>query len=228
MERPILFSSAMVRALLAGTKTQTRRIVKGVPSWPHFGRDIMDWGLSGIHQMDDAGKLDGTDQWALDVQTEVDDYDRRLIRCPYGRPGDVLWVRETLRRAPDLWSFAADGAAVGWPGRQDLAGKKRDTVVSIHMPRTVCRLRLLITDVRVERLQDISEMDARAEGASECANGWWFDGKPEFAGSDARGAYYCLWNHINGPGAWAANPWVWAVSFERLATTQEAEGRDDG
>jgi len=98
-DRPILFSAPMVRALLAGTKTQTRRVVKGVPSWDHYGRDIMDWGLSGIHQetYDPANPLEGTDRWHLDVQTDVDDHSRRVIRCPYGAPGDRLIVRETFR-----------------------------------------------------------------------------------------------------------------------------------
>ena len=82
------------------------------------------------------------------------------------------------------------------------------------MPRWASRLTLDVTEIRVERLLDISEADAVAEGATPCANGAWFDQSPALAGSDARGAYYLLWESINGKGSWAANPWVWVVTFE--------------
>ena len=210
--RPILFSSSMVRALLAGTKTQTRRVVKGVPFWDHYGRDIMDWDLSGIHQCEDD--LVGTDRWALDVQTEVDDNSRRIIRCPYGMPGDRLWVRE---------AHAIDGERVFYRAGHEEAEARGPRVdvrwrPSIHMPRWASRITLKITDVRVERLQEISAEDADAEcfGGDFPENvlpevfprregGWGHLSLPE--------CYGRLWEHINGAGSWAANPWVWAVSF---------------
>jgi len=108
-----------------------------------------------------------------------------------------------VRSSAPVW-YAADGRAdEGW-------GKTR---VSIHMPRWASRLTLKITDVRVERLQDISEADAKAEGAPQL----WTTGDGDFY-EDTRGnhltGYAGVWEHINGPGSWAANPWVWAVSFE--------------
>lgn len=218
--RPILFSGAMVRALLGGTKTQTRRIVKGVPSWDHFGRDIMDWGLSGIHQAEDD--LVGTDQWALDVQTDVDAHSRQIIRCPYGSPGDLLWAKERLARSPDLWTYVADGAEVGWPARGVLAGKRLDYAPSIHMPKVASRLTLRITDVRVERLLECSDDDARSEGLQWVAPGMYsVAGDLPIIGSDPRQVYFDLWDHINGAGSAAANPWVWAVSFEVLRQNVE-------
>lgn len=205
-ERPILFSGPMVRALLDGRKTQTRRIVK---PQPHHGPVGAMVNLGGREWAMDDGDLSG------------------LWSCPYGVPGDVLWVRETLKRAPHLWTYAADGAEVGWPARQGLAGKARDTVVSIHMPRDACRLRLRITDVRVERLNDISEADALAEGIDRVANN--FGNGPAYCDyllPDVRNeaewyasplkSFQSLWQTIHGEDGWAENPWVWAVSFERV------------
>ncbi len=195
-DRPILFSAPMVRALLAGTKTQTRRVVK---PQPHHGLVGVMVNLGGADWAMDDGDLSG--QW----------------RCPYGVPGDRLIVRETfrlpaeyddvkpslVRSSAPVWYAADVRADEGW-------GKTR---VSIHMPRWASRLTLTITEVRVERLQDISEADAKAEGAPQL----WTTGDGDFY-EDARGnhltGYAGVWEHINGPGSWAANPWVWAVSFE--------------
>jgi hypothetical protein len=188
-ERPILFSAPMVRALLAGTKTQTRRIVKPQPS--------MHPGLVA----DDLAH-DGDGNWWIDSG----DLLGKPFRCPYGVPGDTLWVKETLRRAPHAWTYGADGAEVSWPGRSAIAGLKKEVIVSIHCRRDCSRISLRITDVRVERLNEISEADATAEGAAI--------GYGEGAKISQRRMYELLWEHINGPGSWAANPWVWAVSFE--------------
>lgn len=199
-ERPILFSGPMVRALLDGRKTQTRRIVKGM---------ALEWLAPDMF----------TPEFVADPANHL---------CPYGVPGDVLWVRETLKRAPHLWTYAADGMEVDWPARQGLAGKARDTVVSIHMPRDACRLRLRITDVRVERLNDISEADALAEGIDRVANN--FGNGPAYCDyllPDVRNeaewyasplkSFQSLWQTIHGEDGWAENPWVWAVSFERVS-----------
>ncbi|MBB5741072.1 hypothetical protein [Brevundimonas aurantiaca] len=197
-ERPILFSGPMVRALLDGTKAQTRRVVKS---------RALEW-------LADAGFGPG---FVADPANGL---------CPYSAPGDRLWVREMHAIVPRTAYAMSEGVqqtlkpgddhdaavyAAAW--ERSRPGRWRP---SIHMPRWASRLTLEITEVRVERLQDISEADAMAEGASPCANGVWFDGKPEFAGCDARGAYYSLWEHINGAGSWDANPWVWAVSFRVL------------
>lgn len=208
-ERPILFSGPMVRALLDGQKTQTRRVVK---------REPLAW-------LDDSGFTPGF------VADPANGF------CTYGKPGDTLWVREAWalhERFSDVgrvvyaatanrsWTEAHRDFPVDLIGDRKARPFQEGFRPSIHMPRWASRLTLEITDVRVERLQDIGEADAMAEGASPCANGVWFDGKPEFAGSDARGAYYCLWEHINGAGSWAANPWVWAVSFRVMEADRAA------
>lgn len=200
--RPILFSSPMVRALLDGRKTQTRRFVKPPSKWgaqfPICAPDLM----AAAHEV-----------WWHGEETECVGV---AMSCPYGVPGDLLWVKETLTVrngvGPDepklVPMYATD-----WEGF-DKPDRDWDWTSSRYMPRWASRMTLEITGVRVERLQAIDEPDAREEGAAECANGWWFDQSPALSGSDARGAYYCLWEHINGSGSWAANPWVWVVEFK--------------
>ena len=143
--------------------------------------------------------------------------------CPYGQPGDMLWVREAWRvhKSYDVLNAARVYGAMGGdvaycvdylatPRNEDFWGRGRP---SIHMPRWASRITLRITDVRVERLQAISEDDARAEGCPY---------PPEWAGrfmdrdETAKTWFKSIWNTINGPGAWDANPWVWAISFERV------------
>ena len=181
-ERPILFSAPMVRALLAGTKTQTRRIIK-----PQH--------LAFFNQ---------------DAAAMLSDWNERPL--PYGQPGDRLWVRETFGHFECNQHFKpgcnvyyrADGNCLELePWRP-----------SIHMPRWASRITLEITSVRVERLQDISEADAQAEGAP-------FElGELERLILGAKAKYrsgFCrLWQSINGPGSWDANPWVWVVEFQRV------------
>jgi len=196
-DRPILFSAPMVRALLAGTKTQTRRAVKPQP-----------WIL--------AGELLC---WKDDALTP----EEMAQRCPHGQPGDRLWVRETwtthafLDDTPprDLTTrslhYQADGVIK--------TGKLRP---SIHMPRWASRITLEVTGVRVERLQGISEADAQAEGlhyhdGRGIGHSGWREGHGVgFVYDTAREAYADLWRSINGPGSWKANPWVWCVSFKRV------------
>lgn len=204
-ERPILFSGPMVRAILDGRKTQTRRIYRGTPT------------IDGERHPDGSGET-WTD-WG---------------RCPYGVPGDRLWVRETwycddyrVQRGPflevdgakEMTVYAADGPA----GYEDGEPKWRP---SIHMPRWASRITLEVTGVRVERLQDISEADAVAEGCMSDVDQ--LKGLSHLRGSDAaralpsrllsaRDAYRYLWLDINGPGSWDANPWVWVVEFRGAA-----------
>ena len=178
-ERPILFSGPMVRAILGGRKTQTRRIVKlkchdGFEVGPNYEGE--HWPVRGGDRMP----------------------------CPYGKPGDRLWVRETWLCAtgepgPTLCHYQADG------DRPEFNGLWKP---SIHMFRWASRITLEITGVRVERLQDITEADAMAEGV-ECCSGW-----IGHAGEPRR--IFCdLWKSINGAESWAANPWVWVVEFRR-------------
>ena len=204
-ERPILFSGAMVRAILDGRKTVTRRVVKPQPdnSWRVTG------GYGRI-----TTKHPHKDKFGVFIcrgqHTDFPEVD--IIPCPYGQPGDQLWVRETcFINGPDKGAeviYKADPLP-NWEGEEaDIRWRP-----SIHMPRWASRIQLEITSVRVERLQDISEQQAMAEGVdgkeSESAKsqGWWM--KPI-------AAFRFLWRSINGPESWQANPWVWVVEFHRI------------
>ncbi|HAL07219.1 MAG TPA: hypothetical protein DCP26_07685 [Brevundimonas sp.] len=225
-ERPILFSGPMVRALLDGRKTQTRRVVKPMPNWAEkFPICKPEWMAAG-HQI-----------WWWDGQ-----HDRVGVAqdCPYGQPGDRLWVRESgleQMRAPLFKLFAHDAGpntfwtdsdggrygasyseAIGREGLLRSGGWK--VRPSIHMPRWACRLVLEITDVRVERLQAISEADALAEGIARFEGERFFHWEPNpeprhprFNGVTPEAGFQFLWETINGDESWEANPWVWAVSF---------------
>lgn len=192
-ERPILFSGAMVRALLSGKKTQTRRAVKPRKD-PDYGCHLAPCEIAG------------------------DEHQARL--CPYGQPGDRLWVREAFIHEPADYCWEA---SVSIPCRPALTVYRADAedprggrwTPSIHMPRRLSRITLEIAGVRVERLQDISEADALAEGVPN---------QPVLGGYSARegckwlppepvAEFARLWELINGPGSWDANPWVWVVSF---------------
>lgn len=196
-ERPILFSAPMVLALLAGRKTQTRRAVKGR---------------------------------MLQV---VED---RIV-CPYGLPGDGLWVRETWAphpRADRRVYFAADktswlrvedsergGYRWDFPERICHETPPPDRYKSpLFMPRWASRIDLEITEVRVQRLHDITEADALAEGVERdtepCDHTRASCADVGCLGPTHRATYAELWDKINGAGSWDANPWVWALSFKRL------------
>ena len=212
-DRPILFSAPMVRALLAGSKTQTRRPLKIQPL------DILPM------QGDAAGR-----EWVA-LMTRDPEPKGTVLRCRYGVPGDRLYVRETWQavngndRARHIVTHPAPDR--GWieyaatPRIDEPAYKWRP---SIHMPRWASRITLEVTGVRVERLQDISEADAIAEGGVEVAKGWWSHdgttmdtpGDTHFGGT-AVDSYRVLWDRINGAGSWESNPFVWVISFQRTA-----------
>lgn len=191
--RPILFSAPMVRALLAGTKTQTRRIAKGAPSWAT-----------------DAGFSAFTPRGSISFRGVAPGhgFGESFVRCPYGVPGDRLWVRETFFENADGVFYRATDPA--WDAERE--NTRVTWKPSIFMRRRQSRLTLEVTDVRVERVQDISESDARAEGVERD------HGALNATMSDvARGRYEKLWGDINGSDSWAANPFVWVVSFKVLA-----------
>ena len=205
-ERPILFSAPMVRAILAGTKTQTRRVVKPQPRRVDCGVPFGD-----------------APAWARAEPGSM------VMRCPYGQPGDRLWARETWARDDEdgVLMYRADVGrdmnANAWEqGRLEGAPRYRWRP-SIHMPRWASRITLEITGVRVERLQDISEGDAIAEGVNrfhgmlkdEDAAAFNRIGPVEFNGFPII-RYGVLWESINGPASWDANPWVWVVEFNRV------------
>lgn len=228
-ERPILFSAPMVRALMAGTKTQTRRAIKPQPyvdaqgnfCWngSNFGQDF-----SGPHIQAIASPLPTSKTGR--------------VRCPYGKRGDRLWVRETWmdlqgtgvehRSQADgklqRYAYGADTppGSYGDECRKDFGLKWRP---SIHMPRWASRITLEVTGVRVERLQDISEADAAAEGIEPIEGSREMPGPNHFSVREVGGwanfptaqeAYRYLWESINGPASWDANPWVWVVEFRRV------------
>ena len=196
-ERPILFSAPMVCAILEGRKTQTRRVVKcdGIDlAGPCGNRLTGDTFLSGR-------------DWAGN---------HALLRCPYGKPGDRLWVRETWRIdglstkcALEIGRRHTDGLSF----RADMYGDRScddcPWIPSIHMPRWASRITLEITTIRVERLQDISAEDCIAEGISTQL-------REHDATCDLQSKYKALWQSIYGPGSWDANPWVWVLEFKRV------------
>lgn len=211
-ERPILFSGEMVRAILEGRKTQTRR------NWK------MPKGL----------KWDDESKGLLTDETEYHSMHASDVISPYGRPGDRLWVRETWGCHwatdnqkprdidPGTWSvlyFADDQIS---PARSDgsimLPGQCRKKRPSIFMPRWASRITLEITGIRVERLQDISEDDCEAEGMNGplCAKFLYSEStKGDLLPAVIHG-FSGLWESINGPYSWNQNPWVWVVEFKRL------------
>lgn len=198
-ERPILFSAPMVLALLAGTKTQTRRIVKPQPAGAPLGGKPFDDGAR-------------VGNWWFPAGPDQAPFATFEKRCPYGVPGDRLWVREAFSYETldvDRNGFMAPWY---WADGNPTSGDFTKPKPSIHMPRWACRLTLEITDVRVERLQDISYEDCRDEGTICPIHG----DVRHVACSGLRDGYRTLWESINGPGSWAANPWVWAVSFQRV------------
>lgn len=278
-ERPILFSAPMVRALLADTKTQTRRVVKPQP--PSWARHY--WGAQGTY----SGVAEPRHYWAnfptgeqafeadadfdiwpgrdkSDQPSDEDIFGGGGFESPFGSEANCiksaarLWVREAFRftdvfdadspsrvgercidagyRTP--WAplqFEADGARVNWqhtgtPPHEGppQPGKLRP---AMFMPRWASRITLEVTGVRVERLQEISEADAVAEGiesrqVSDADTRWLrydrdeSEGKAYSTTGDARASYRSLWESINGPGSWAANPWVWVVEFTRIAAVR--------
>ena len=190
-ERPILFNAPMVRALLAGTKTQTRRAAK----LPVVGAE---------------GSVSEVVPSLLPNRGDLWDFRRMLdnpmaVRCPYGQPGDRLWVCETFGHFERNENFAPGCEVFYRADGESLAVEPWRP--SIHMPRWASRISLGITSVRVERLQDISRGDAMAEGCPF----------PNMAqGPDPRDWYAELWGAINGPDSWAENPWAWVIEFKAI------------
>jgi hypothetical protein len=213
-ERPILFSGAMVRAVMDGTKTQTRRIVKPQPP--------QRWSKVAPVKSESAGII------GWDFYNDIDRIDHGYINkpCPYGKIGDRLWVRETFCFVADSqygeedWiDYRAtpkysDEAPACWheepKGNRELVWKP-----SIFMPRRASRITLEITGIRIERLQDISEYDAKAEG---CIAGYGkIPGSKISTMMTAVDYFRNLWRTINGKKApWASNPFVWVIEFKRI------------
>lgn len=202
-ERPILFSGEMVRAILAGRKTQTRRVIKGDPELTENG---------GFSYADRKGN-----RWLCGMGTDRAGTIRNFMKswpCPYGQPGDRLWVRETHM----IEDYYADGKQVVLY-RADYEDKilGKGWKPSIHMPRWASRITLEITGVRVERLNDISEQDAAAEGVEKAFGSsykHYLDDKKDCGYATA--SFSSLWESINGAGSWQQNPWCWVIEFKKI------------
>ena len=203
-ERPILFSAPMVRAILEGRKTVTRRAVKAQPAngW-NFD---LDYGrISSSHRH--KGKFGAFIRRG--VGTDFPEID--IVPSPYGMPGDRLWVREPHADIGCRLTYRADtddGAHC----------QVKKWTPAIHMFRRHSRILLEITDVRVERLQDITPAQVTAEGVSTQGEAlwggeWWVDA-PDQAIEDARKDFADLWTSTGGD--WSSNPWVWVVEFKRV------------
>lgn len=213
-ERPILFNGAMVRAILAGQKTQTRRTVK----WKDVatGLNLRFTGLSA--QRYPKG-------WVLESDSRSSSEWRcQPTPCPFGQPGDRLWVREAHAILPTHGQHRADGERWGpWGGLPTTVSDDGKQIAyyregfdrcdpgrwrpSIHMPRWACRLVLEITAVRVERLQTISPRDCIAEGIRTRFT-------VDDGNDDLRIQFRDLWNSTGGD--WDGNPWVWVIEFKRV------------
>ncbi len=193
-ETPILFSEPMVQSILAGRKTQTRRIVKPQPEWSAPTKLTNEsWTWKGRRLFDN-----GEEFGLRDVLSK---------RCKYGRKADRLWVKEAFSPSPDGIAYRATNPELN-------GGVWKP---SIFMPRKASRITLEITGVRVEQLHEIKESDAKAEGCKPVRVGLLDFRAAGTASSESYvEGYGALWESINGPGSWSANPWVWVISFKRL------------
>lgn len=212
-QRPIIFNTEMVRAILEGRKTQTRRTLTA----KQLGLFECAASIGECHN------LDG------EINIKSMGYYRQF--CPLGQVGDQLWVRETFAVVPRTAYAHSDGVTqIKSPIDKDKASiYKADWCrseggirwkPSIHMPRWASRIILEITNVRVERLQDISEQDACAEGVSQLHGGFWKHYQPGWTQHQlsARGSFVTLWSSIYGADFWSSNPWVWVIEFKVLTT----------
>lgn len=243
-EKPILFSAPMVRAILEGRKTQTRRVVR-----KQFAPDADPAEVSATSP--EGWQISGhAGLWWDDAGACIDD----AIRCPYGQPGDRLWVRETwrytastLEESRAITEDITSGIAVDWRAtyidrcmkelgfsreEAEMADDFKTWRPSIHMPRWASRILLEVTGVRVERLNDISDVDSLSEGITSVRSNEFdvehfkdwkerFDtavasGEKPPVGPSPKESFKALWESINGSGSWEANQFVWVISFKRI------------
>lgn len=219
-ERPIIFNADMVRAVLDGRKTQTRRIIQSpAKNMQANGQKVIDYREPG-------DKWYGEHVFSMRNQSGTwCDYTKEqfLAKCPFGAVGDHLWVRETFRvhsRATDVATLVYKASEQqSWTQqthRVPIEHCHKPAVVdkwtpSIHMPRWASRIALVITGVRVERLQDISHSDAKSEGCWYGRGG----GEPDFAVNPSD-HFPTLWASIYGEESWQADQWVWVIEFKRV------------
>lgn len=206
---PILFSTLMVQALLAGRKTMTRRVVKGIE----------------ITENEGNFNFQSKKAWGQNVSKEnlTDTFLGFGSECPYGKVGDVLWVRESY--CPKYFDDGKHGFKADWNKTAAEYVTEPKWKPSLFMPKEACRLFLEITNIKVERLGDISEEDAISEGIevayykNEVIK---FDGRTcyklknnEVTDSPIQ-VFKFLWQSINGADSWNKNPWVWVIEFKQI------------
>lgn len=246
-ERPTLFSTPMVQAILDGRKTVTRRVVDPQPHndedgirfpWATFfnSGNVFTWDDDGI----------GGENWQANDYPNENKYEQALRRtqhskpCRHGKAGDILWVRETWGELydtcdhPELpdnpqerWSLGYVYKADDYKHTTDTDGFFTGWKPSIHMPKEACRLKLEILSIRVERLHDITEEECFREGIDadnedyQAAEHYQIGGSPIQGGSPAKFAFIALWQRINGQESWNSNPWVWRIEFKKLLTNED-------
>lgn len=219
-EHPILFSTPMVQAILAGRKTQTRRIIK-----PAIGWDA-NWKVSLIQEE----HIDSIPRYEMRCGTQ---YSLPWFKCPYGQTGDVLWVRESYK----IYLNYDNQVYISFEGMDDfkvynkkeisfntlaklqerkLAPNEWHNCPSIHLYKEFSRIFLQVKNVRVERLHDISEADAIAEGIIRDKTGYICKGVEMHHSVTPQGAFNQLWVKINGAESYQSNPWLWVIECERI------------
>lgn len=215
-ERGIIFNAEMVRAILNGRKTQTRRIIKSVPSTHSFH----GWVMSSTRAKDE-----GKACWAIGDSPLLKEPIR--LNCPLGKVGDRLYVRETFKDGVCTESTIAYKATHKPSDLEEGWYEEIKWTPSIHMPRRYSRITLEITDIRVERLQSISKEDAKAEGILMLDDN--FGNGPAYCDytladlydtaewfNRASDSFISLWQSIYGAESWLNNPWVWVIEFKRI------------
>lgn len=195
MERPILFSAPMVRAILEGRKIQTRRLCK----------DMNKWVIQDVREVRNERGVSNHYLKGATVALE-------RLNCPYGIAGDTLWVRETwginninyLKSIPKSEPHDLDDDDIVYFATESDSeiSNEMPRRPSIFMPKWMSRITLKIIETRVERLNEIETMDCVAEGCDQNSD------------ADPRDIYAALWDKINGDGSWVKNPWVWVIEFD--------------
>ncbi|HDN2631396.1 hypothetical protein ABK935_01095 [Klebsiella aerogenes] len=232
-ERGMIFNGEMVRAILDSRKTQTRRIVKGTDGTVKFCKE---WDINGEEIFVVLGEKDHTGMNPV----------LGAISCPFGGVGDRIWVRETFSCIGNEDGHPVDAkgnlctreeaqriyraSAIQKPNNYGLWSSPDGLdfegawTPSIHMPRWASRILLEITEVRIERLREISQADAEAEGVGKLKKGFWKNYQPGWTEFQltARGSFATLWKSIYGDESWYADPWVWVIEFKRIEEVRSA------
>lgn len=219
-ERPILFSTPMVQAILEGRKTMTRRVIKNdkvIELKPEFALKLCPYGQIGdVLWVREAWRLTG---WNFNLgRMTIEFADGLITICPaYDPTEDNMWL---LNQVEALESKGIIEPSTSEPDAFVFTDKKHPWKPSIHMPKNAARIWLRITNIKIERLHDIRSQDAIKEGIRNlCIAAWEDYNKPEYYCSNPRNSFFSLWISINGTESFESNPLVWVIEFEVLSTT---------